>query len=90
MIIQFNLLFAVSIIAIICFACTLMLAFKKITPPLKIVLSGYIAILITLIGIIITSISDYNVSYYIDIMTIYFILGFANCVLYFVFFHRRT
>ena len=76
-------------IAIVCFGLAVFMINRK-SPILKVILSGYISISIIFIGIVLTSISVHSTSDYIDITTIYFILGFASFVLYFVFFNKRT
>jgi hypothetical protein len=62
----------------------------KKNPVLRIVLSSLATVFIVMLTIILTISSNYNISYFVDIFTIYFILGFANCLLYFIFFNKRT
>jgi hypothetical protein len=64
--------------------------FGKKNPVSKIIVSGFIFILITICTTTLTVMFDYDLSGFIDIIVIYFILGFSSFVLYFVFFNKRT
>lgn len=65
--------------------------FIKIQSPVsKIIISGFIFILLICTSIVLTIIYKYDISAFIDIAVIYFILGFSSFVLYFVFFNKRT
>jgi hypothetical protein len=66
------------------------LFFIKKNPVLRILISALATIFMLISAILLTSISQYDMSYFIDISVIYFILGFANFVLYFIFFNKRT
>ena len=64
--------------------------FKNKNPIVKIIVSGFLLVLMASISLMLTTVFDYNLSYLVDIIVIYFILGFANFVLYFVFFNKRS
>lgn len=64
--------------------------FKNKNPIVKIIVSGFLLVLMASISLMLTTVFEYNLSYLVDIIVIYFILGFANFVLYFVFFNKRS
>jgi multisubunit Na+/H+ antiporter MnhF subunit len=63
---------------------------KEKNPVLKVATSGVIFTFLIITSILFTAGIGYNISYLIDIIVIYFILGFSNILLYFVFFNKRS
>lgn len=63
---------------------------RQKNPIIKIAMSGFMFINLIAIAFIFATIFGYNISYLIDIVVIYFILGFSSYVLYFVFFNKRS
>lgn len=59
-------------------------------PVLKIATSGIVFTFLIITAILFTCGVNYNISYLLDIIVIYFILGFSNVLLYFVFFNKRS
>jgi hypothetical protein len=75
--------FIVSIFSIFVFS-------TQTNPMIKIIISSFLFLNLIIISIIFTLTSKYNFSYLIDIIVIYFILGFASLLLYFMFFNKRS
>jgi hypothetical protein len=89
MIIQYTIILILLSLSISSLILSYFLIHKNKHPILKVIVSGFIFILIAFIGLLLTAFSNYKTSDYIDITTIYFVLGFANFVIYFVFFNKR-
>ena len=90
MIISTVLLLVGILLSILGILFAVLIFFKQKNVIVKIITSGFLFINLIAIAIIFTSISGYSLSGLIDIILIYFILGFASFLLYFIFFNKRS
>lgn len=78
------------VLCLFAFIASTVLFARQQHPVVKIIVSALVVILMISIAFIFTVTAGYNLSYFLDIAIIYFILGFSSFVLYFVFFNKRS